>query len=132
MIPEVLFDPRKENRLMARISEPNARNMKGGFRHDPYQSGNLHTPAHQRAYLGAHATAPIIFIDELKTLIKRGYMSELLEIMQNKRYILEGGKSMGSGASDRSENFLIADNIFISCCNHDTVEYLQREGEGHF
>lgn len=132
MIPEVLFDPRKETRLMARVSEPNARNMKGGFRHDPYQSGNLHTPAHQRAYLGAHATAPIIFIDELKTLIKRGYMSELLEVMQNKTYILEGGKSAGSGASDRSENDLRADNIIIACCNHDTIQYLQEEGEGAF
>ncbi|MFZ7125433.1 MAG: S16 family serine protease [Desulfobacterales bacterium] len=132
LIPEVLFDPRRENRLMARVSEPNARNMKGGFRHDPYQSGNLHTPAHQRAYLGAHATAPVIFIDELKTLIKRGYMPELLEIMQNKKYILEGGKSMGSGASDRSENELHADNIIVACCNHDTIQYLQQEGEGAF
>lgn len=132
LIPEVIFDPRKETRLMARVSEPNARNMKGGFRHDPYQSGNLHTPAHQRAYLGAHATAPIIFIDELKTLIKRGYMSEFLEVMQNKRYILEGGKSMGSGASDRSENDLRADNIIVACCNHDTIQYLQEEGEGAF
>jgi len=58
MVPEVLYDPRQEKELMARISEPSARNMKGGFRHDPYQSGNLHTPCHKRAYLGAHATAP--------------------------------------------------------------------------
>jgi len=35
MVPEVLYDPRKDNELMARISEPDSRNMKGGFRHDP-------------------------------------------------------------------------------------------------
>ena len=87
MIPEVLFDPRNDKGLMARVSEPNARNMKGGFRHDPYQSGTLHTPTHKRAYLGAHAKAPIIYIDELKTLVKIGYMADLLEIMQNKEYI---------------------------------------------
>ena len=132
MVPEVLYDPRKDKELMARISEPDSRNMKGGFRHDPYQSGNLHTPPHKRAYLGAHAKAPIIYIDELKTLIKVGYMSDLLEIMQNKEYILEGGRNTGSGAADRSESYLIADNIIIASCNHDTLRFLQEEGDGAF
>jgi len=132
MVPEVLYDPRKDRDLMARISEPSARNMKGGFRHDPYQSGNLHTPCHKRAYLGAHATAPIIYIDELKTLIKMHYMADLLEIMQNQKYILEGGKNAGSGAADRSENPLRAENIIVACCNDDTLAYLQEEGDGAF
>ncbi len=132
MIPEILYDPRKDTSLMARISEPDDRNMKGGFRHDPYQSGNLHTPAHKRAYLGAHAKSPIIYIDELKTLVKSGYMSDLLEIMQNKNFILEGGRNTGSGAADKSENNLKADNIIIACCNHDTLRYLQDEGDGAF
>jgi Lon-like ATP-dependent protease len=132
MVPEVLYDPRQDKDLMARISEPSARNMKGGFRHDPYQSGNLHTPCHKRAYLGAHATAPIIYIDELKTLVKMGYMADLLEIMQNQKYILEGGKNAGSGAADRSENPLRAENIIVACCNHDTLAYLQEEGDGAF
>ncbi len=132
MVPEVLYDPRKDKDLMARISEPSARNMKGGFRHDPYQSGNLQTPSHKRAYLGAHAKSPIIYIDELKTMVKVGYMADLLEIMQNKQYILEGGRSTGSGAADRSENHLKADNIIVACCNHDTLAYLQEEGDGAF
>jgi Lon-like ATP-dependent protease len=132
LVPQVLYDPRKDRDMMARISEPSARNMKGGFRHDPYQSGNLQTPSHIRAYLGAHATSPIIYIDELKTLIKASYMADLLEIMQNKEYILEGGKDTGSGAADRSENHLKADNIIVACCNHDTLAYLQNEGDGAF
>jgi len=132
MVPDILYDPRNDKDLMARISEPDARNMKGGFRHDPYQSGNLETPCHKRAYLGAHAKSPIIYIDELKTLIKVGYMAELLEVMQNKQYILEGGRNTGSGAADRSENYLKADNIIVACCNHDTLRNLQQEGEGAF
>ena len=132
MVPEVLYDPGKDKELMARVSEPDSRNMKGGFRHDPYQSGNLHTPPHKRAYLGAHAKAPIIYIDELKTLVKVGYMSDLLEIMQNKKFILEGGRNSGSGAADRSENHLKADNIIVACCNHDTLGFLQQEGDGAF
>jgi len=131
-IPEVLHDPRKEQRLMARIAEPSARNMKGGFRHDPYQSGNLHTPCHKRAFLGAHATAPILYIDELKTLVRVGYLAELLEVMQNRKYYLEGGRNSGSGAADRSENPLRAENILIACCNHDTLAALQQEGDGAF
>jgi Lon-like ATP-dependent protease len=132
MIPDVLHDPRKETDLMVNVSEPNSKNMKGGFRHDPYQSGNMHTPIHKRTYLGAHAKAPIIYIDELKTLVKTRYMSSLLEIMQNKKYILEGGKNTGSGAADRSENHLKADNIIIACCNHDTLKHLQEDGDGAF
>jgi Lon-like ATP-dependent protease len=132
MVPEVLYDPRTDKNLMIRVSEPSSSNMKGGFRHDPYQSGNLQTPIHKRAYLGAHAKAPIIYIDELKTLIKEGYMSSLLEIMQNKKYVLEGGRNTGSGAADRSENYLKADNIIIACCNHDTLQYLKNEGDGAF
>ena len=132
MVPEILYDPRRDRELMARISEPDARNMKGGFRHDPYQSGNLHTPAHKRAYLGAHATSPIIYIDELKTLVKAGYMADLLEIMQNKSYVLEGGRNTGSGAADRADDPLRADNIIVACCNHDTLAYLQEEGDGAF
>ncbi|RJR17838.1 MAG: hypothetical protein C4581_07195 [Nitrospiraceae bacterium] len=132
MVPEVLYDPRKDTNLMVNVSEPDAKNMKGGFRHDPYQSGNMHTPIHKRTYLGAHAKSPIIYIDELKTLVKTRYMSSLLEIMQNKKYILEGGRNTGSGAADRSENYLKADNIIIACCNHDTLQHLQEEGDGAF
>ena len=132
MVPEILYDPRKDTNLMVSVSEPNSKNMKGGFRHDPYQSGNLQTPIHKRAYIGAHAKAPIIYIDELKTLVKTRYMSSLLEIMQNKKYILEGGKNTGSGAADRSENHLKANNIIIACCNHDTLRHLQEEGDGAF
>ena len=91
MLPVILHDPRQHHDLLARIAEPNARAMKGGFRHDPYQSGNLQTAPHQRAYLGAHAISPIIYIDELRTLLRTGYMPELLEIMQEKQYVLEGG-----------------------------------------
>ncbi len=132
MLPVVLYDPRQSDTLLARIAEPNARVMKGGFRHDPYQSGNLQTPPHKRAFLGAHATAPIIFIDELRTLLRVGYMPELLEIMQEKKYILEGGGTTGSGAADRSENALKADNIIVACCNHDTIQHLRQEGDGAF
>ncbi len=132
MIPEVLFDPRKEKKLMINVSEPSFQNMKGGFRHDPYQSGKLQTPIHKRVYLGAHAKAPVIYIDELKTLINSGYMSNLLEIMQSKQYILEGDRQSGSGAADRSENYLNAQNIIIACCNHDTLGFIQKEGDGAF
>ena len=130
--PVILFDPRKQQGLMTRISEPSERSMKGGFKHDPYQSGNLQTPAHKRAYLGAHAKAPILYIDELKTLVNNGYMADLLELMQEKKYILESGKNTGSGASDRSENEVRAENIIIACCNHDTLGYLKKAGDGAF
>ena len=60
------------------------------------------------------------------------YMADLLEIMQNQQYLLEGGRNAGSGAADRSENSLRAENIIVACCNHDTLAYLQEEGDGAF
>ncbi len=126
MLPEILYDPRQDKDLMVSISEPSSKNMKGGFRHDPYQSGNMQTPIHKRAYLGAHAKAPIIYIDELKTLVRTRYMSSLLEIMQNKEYMLEGGKNTGSGAADRSENCLKADNIIIETSVPETADNIKQ------
>jgi len=134
MMPEILYDPTDDKNLMARISAPNHKNMQGGFRHDPYQSGGLGTPPQKRAFLGAHAKSPIIYIDELKTLLKVGYTPDLLEIMQNRSYILEGGggQSSGSGTADKSQNRLIAKNIIIACCNHDVLNHLMEEGDGAF
>ncbi|OGF26815.1 hypothetical protein A2331_05670 [Candidatus Falkowbacteria bacterium RIFOXYB2_FULL_34_18] len=134
MVPEILYDPTGDTGLMGRISAPGHRTMKGGFRHDPYQSGGLGTPAHKRAFLGAHAKSPIIYIDELRTLLESGYMSHLLEIMQNKSYILEGGgdQSTGSGAADKSQDRLRAENIIIACCNHDVLNYLIEKSDGAF
>ena len=34
---------------------------------------------------------------------KAGYMADLLEVMQNRHYILEGGRHSGSGSADRAE-----------------------------
>ena len=59
-------------------------------------------------------------------------MPDLLEIMQNREFVLEGGNNSGSGVADRSENQLKADNIIVACCNHDTMRYLQEEGDGAF
>jgi len=128
MLPEMLYDPRQEEHLMGRVSEPTEKSMKGGFRWDPYQSGGLGTPAHKRAFLGALSKYPIIYVDELKTLIKNGFVPDLLEIMQNGEYRLEGGKT-GSSA-DSSQNMVPANFLLFASCNHDTYRYLVDEGEG--
>lgn len=128
MLPELLYNPLQEERLMGRVAEPSEKSMKGGFRWDPYQSGGLGTPAHKRAFVGALAKYPMIYVDELKTLIKNGFVPDLLEIMQNGSYRLEGGKS-GSSA-DSSENMVPANFILFASCNHDTYRYLVEEGEG--
>jgi len=128
MLPEMLYDPRQEEHLMGRVAEPTEKSMKGGFRWDPYQSGGLGTPAHKRAFLGALAKYPMIYVDELKTLIKNGFVPDLLEIMQNGEYRLEGGRT-GSSA-DSSQNMIPARFTLFASCNHDTYRYLVEEGEG--
>ena len=128
MLPEMVYDPRQEEHLLGRVSEPSEKSMKGGFRWDPYQSGGLGTPAHKRAFVGALSKYPIIYVDELKTLIKNGFVPDLLEIMQNGEYRLEGGKT-GSSA-DSSQNMVPANFLLFASCNHDTYRYLVEEGEG--
>ena len=48
---------------------------------------------------------------------------------ESQRFIFE----LIQNADDAAvENSLKADNIIIACCNHDTLHYLQQEGDGAF
>ncbi|MCD6403829.1 MAG: sigma 54-interacting transcriptional regulator, partial [Nanoarchaeota archaeon] len=63
----------------------------GDIKHDPFQTGGLGTPAHERVVAGAihRAHKGVLFIDEIGTL-KPEMQVELLTAMQEKKYPITG------------------------------------------
>ena len=96
----------------------------GDIRHDPFQSGGLGTPAHERVEVGSihRAHKGILFIDEISTL-KPDMQIELLTAMQDKR-------SSITGKSDRSSGALVkttpapCDFVLIAAGNVHTIKQM--------
>ncbi|WP_232216540.1 ATP-dependent protease LonB [Methanobrevibacter sp. AbM4] len=76
----------------------------GDVRHDPYQSGGLGTPAHERVEAGMihKANKGVLYIDEIGTMSMKT-QQELLSAMQEKRYAITGQSENSSGAMVRSQ-----------------------------
>jgi Lon-like ATP-dependent protease len=76
----------------------------GDVRHDPYQSGGLGTPAHERVESGMihRANKGVLYIDEIGTMTMKT-QQELLTAMQEHKYQITGQSDNSSGAMVRSE-----------------------------
>ena len=76
----------------------------GDVRHDPYQSGGLGTPAHERVEAGMihKANRGVLYIDEIGTMSMKT-QQELLSAMQEKQYAITGQSENSSGAMVRSQ-----------------------------
>lgn len=76
----------------------------GDVRHDPYQSGGLGTPAHERVEPGMihKANRGVLYIDEIGTMSMKT-QQELLSAMQEKQYAITGQSENSSGAMVRSQ-----------------------------
>ena len=76
----------------------------GDVRHDPYQSGGLGTPAHERVEAGMihKANRGVLYIDEIGTMSMKT-QQELLSAMQEKQYAINGQSENRSGAMVRSQ-----------------------------
>jgi len=76
----------------------------GDVRHDPFQSGGLETPSHERVECGAihKAHKGVLFIDEVNTLRLESQQS-LLTALQEGEYPITGQSERSSGALVRTE-----------------------------
>ncbi len=94
----------------------------GDVRHDPFQSGGLETPAHERVEPGAihKANKGVLFIDEINTLRIESQQS-LLTAMQEKEFSVVGQSERSSGAMVKSEP-VPSDFILVAAGNVDAVE----------
>jgi len=94
----------------------------GDVRHDPFQSGGLGTPAHERVEPGMihRAHKGVLFIDEIATLNLKMQQS-LLTAMQEKKFPITGQSEMSSGAMVRTEA-VPCDFVLVAAGNLDTVD----------
>lgn len=93
----------------------------GDVRHDPFQSGGLETPAHERVEAGAihKAHKGVLFIDEINTLRMESQQS-LLTALQEKKFSIAGQSERSAGAMVKTEP-VPADFILVAAGNLDAI-----------
>jgi Lon-like ATP-dependent protease len=105
MVPKLLVN--NDNNKMAPFVDAtgaHAGALLGDVRHDPYQSGGLGTPAHERVEAGMihKANKGVLYVDEIGSM-KIKTQQELLTAMQEKKYSITGQSETSSGAMVRSQ-----------------------------
>ncbi|HUS56879.1 MAG TPA: ATP-dependent protease LonB [Thermoplasmata archaeon] len=93
----------------------------GDVKHDPFQSGGLETPAHERLEPGAihKASKGVLFIDEINVLRIESQQS-LLTALQEGEFGILGQSERSSGAMVKSEP-VPCDFILVAAGNLDAV-----------
>ncbi|MGE5832392.1 MAG: ATP-dependent protease LonB, partial [Methanomicrobiales archaeon] len=94
----------------------------GDVRHDPFQSGGLETPAHDRVEAGAihRAHGGVLFIDEINSLEPASQQS-LLTSLQEGIFPITGQSERSSGAMVRTEP-VPCKFIMVAAGNVDAVQ----------
>ncbi|MDK2974342.1 MAG: ATP-dependent Lon protease [Methanofollis sp.] len=94
----------------------------GDVRHDPFQSGGLETPAHDRVEAGAihRSNGGVLFIDEINTLTAHSQQN-LLTALQEGEFPITGQSERSSGAMVRTEP-VPCRFIMVAAGNTDAVQ----------
>ncbi|MFP4590252.1 MAG: ATP-dependent protease LonB [Halobacteriales archaeon] len=94
----------------------------GDVRHDPFQSGGMETPSHDRVEPGAihKSHKGVLFIDELNTLEIRT-QQKLMTAIQEGEFSITGQSERSSGAMVQTEP-VPCDFIMIAAGNLDVME----------
>jgi len=123
MVPKLLVDNNNKKKApYVDATGAHAGALLGDVRHDPFQSGGLETPSHERVECGSihKAHRGVLFIDEVNTLRPESQQS-LLTALQEGEYPITGQSERSSGALVRTEpvpcNF-----IMIAAGNLDAVQ----------
>jgi Lon-like ATP-dependent protease len=94
----------------------------GDVLHDPFQSGGLGTPAHERVVAGMihKAHMGVLFVDEIATL-EPSTQQELLTALQEGKYAITGQSERSAGAMVRTD-MVPCNFILIAAGNVQTVK----------
>jgi len=94
----------------------------GDVRHDPFQSGGLETPSHERVESGAihRAHKGVLFVDEIN-ILKLESQQSLLTALQEREFAIVGQSERSSGAMVRTEP-VPCDFVLVAAGNLDAVE----------
>ena len=96
----------------------------GDVLHDPFQSGGLGTPAHERVVAGMihKSHLGVLFIDEIATL-EPATQQELLSSLQEKKFAITGQSERSAGAMVRTEP-VPCDFILVAAGNLETIKHM--------
>jgi Lon-like ATP-dependent protease len=96
----------------------------GDVLHDPFQSGGLGTPAHERVVAGMihKAHLGVLFIDEIATLAPNT-QQELLTAIQEGKFAITGQSERSAGAMVRTEA-VPCKFVLIAAGNMETVKHM--------
>ncbi|MCI4362562.1 MAG: ATP-dependent protease LonB, partial [Thermoplasmata archaeon] len=94
----------------------------GDVKHDPFQSGGLETPPHERVEVGAihKANGGVLFVDEIN-LLKIESQHSLLTTLQERRFPIVGQSERSAGAMVKTEP-VPADFVLVAAGNIDSVQ----------
>jgi len=123
MIPKMIVSNyQKEHASFIDATGTHAGALLGDVRHDPFQSGGLETPAHDRVESGDihKGHKGVLFIDEINTLSIESQQS-LLTALQEKEYPITGQSERSSGALVKTEP-VPCDFIMVAAGNLDAME----------
>ncbi|PSP66396.1 ATP-dependent protease LonB [Halobacteriales archaeon QS_1_69_70] len=94
----------------------------GDVRHDPFQSGGMETPSHDRVEAGAihKSNKGVLFIDEMNTLDIRS-QQKLMTAIQEGEFAITGQSERSSGAMVQTEP-VPTDFVMVAAGNLDAME----------
>ncbi|RQD82264.1 MAG: ATP-dependent protease LonB [Methanocalculus sp. MSAO_Arc2] len=105
MVPKLLVSTSPEAKApFIDATGSHAGALLGDVRHDPFQSGGLETPSHDRVEAGAihRSHKGVLFIDEINTLTPHSQQN-LLTALQEGEFPITGQSERSSGAMVRTE-----------------------------
>jgi len=123
MVPNLLVDTANQQTApFEDATGAHAGALLGDVRHDPFQSGGMETPSHDRVEAGAihKANKGVLYIDEMNTLDIRS-QQKLMTAIQEGEFSITGQSERSSGAMVQTEP-VPCDFIMVAAGNLDAME----------
>ncbi|MEF8838676.1 MAG: ATP-dependent protease LonB, partial [Haloarculaceae archaeon] len=123
MIPNLLVNTANQKQApFEDATGAHAGALLGDVRHDPFQSGGMETPSHDRVEAGAihKANKGVLFVDEINTLDIRS-QQKLMTAIQEGEFSITGQSERSSGAMVQTEP-VPCDFVMVAAGNLDAME----------
>jgi len=124
-IPRVIVDNYKRKQAPFNdATGAHAGALLGDVLHDPFQSGGLGTPAHERVVAGMihKSHMGVLFIDEIATL-QPATQQEMLSSLQERKFAITGQSERSAGAMVRTEP-VPCDFVLVAAGNFETIKHM--------